>query len=253
MTDARQWAELAREWLASSSPRAARAMQEREQEAARRRREWRPGESWRGKRADQEAETALARARWATEPETMAEPSPEDIEAAEEALRRAVSLARARARARAEQKVAASAQAPQRQPQCKHTTKASYATTPATTGDTRVDTWLAAARNGTRATLVTALPLDEFRTWLAATLAGVPAAKYGAKQLTDEQAVRVVHAEAECAALPLFLTEAHTLGQSLGTAWWATRGIQLVVVQDGATMPETDRDMLARAGVRVVG
>ncbi|TDD03847.1 hypothetical protein [Nonomuraea diastatica] len=102
MTDARQWAALARMWLAATSPQAARAMQEREHEVARRRREWRPDENWRGKRADAEAEQQIDQTRWATEPETAAGPSEAQIEAAREALARATSLARARARAREE-------------------------------------------------------------------------------------------------------------------------------------------------------
>jgi hypothetical protein len=102
MTDASAWAALARERMALSSPKAARAMQEREQEAARRRREWRPGENWRGKRADQQAAQDLEQVRWATEPETVVAPSQEEIEAAEQALARATSLARARERARRE-------------------------------------------------------------------------------------------------------------------------------------------------------
>ncbi|WP_188197505.1 hypothetical protein [Nonomuraea sp. SYSU D8015] len=102
MTDAKQWAALAREWLALSSPRAAKAMQEREQEAARQRRASRSGDIWRGNRADQAAARDLARVRWATEPEAAAELSPEQIEAAQEALARATALARARERARRE-------------------------------------------------------------------------------------------------------------------------------------------------------
>ncbi|TYB66831.1 hypothetical protein FXF51_17245 [Nonomuraea sp. PA05] len=103
MTDAEQWAALARQWLALSSRRAARAMREREQEAARRRREWRPDASWRGKRADEEAVEDLERVRWATEPEPAAgPPGEEEIEAAREALAREVALARARERARRE-------------------------------------------------------------------------------------------------------------------------------------------------------
>ncbi|MFI9846716.1 hypothetical protein ACIHFD_57520 [Nonomuraea sp. NPDC051941] len=103
MTAAEQWAALARMWLAATSPRAAQAMREREQEAARRRREWRPGESWRGKRADGEAEKDLEQVRWAMESEMVADgPSEAEIEAAREALRQATSLARARARARQE-------------------------------------------------------------------------------------------------------------------------------------------------------
>ncbi|TYB71130.1 hypothetical protein FXF51_01470 [Nonomuraea sp. PA05] len=102
MTDARAWADLARTWLAASSPRAARAMREREQEAARRRRERRPDGEWRGRRADREAEEALSRVRWATEPAQASGPSAEEIEAAREALARDLAMARARARARRE-------------------------------------------------------------------------------------------------------------------------------------------------------
>ncbi|MGW4794253.1 hypothetical protein ACWEPC_17810 [Nonomuraea sp. NPDC004297] len=99
MTDTNAWAALAREWLALSSPRAARAMAEREQEAGRRRRDWRPDANWRGKRADQEAVRDLERVRWATEPETAAELTEEQIEAARQALARETALARARDRA----------------------------------------------------------------------------------------------------------------------------------------------------------
>ncbi|GAA3546917.1 hypothetical protein GCM10022419_028910 [Nonomuraea rosea] len=102
MSDAEQWAELARQWLAVSSRRAARAMREREREAARRRRGWRPGEGWRWQRADLEAEESVAQAEWATEPEAVGGPSEAEIEAAKEALRRDTALARARARARDE-------------------------------------------------------------------------------------------------------------------------------------------------------
>ncbi|MEV0236827.1 hypothetical protein [Nonomuraea sp. NPDC050786] len=102
MTDASAWAALAREWLAATSPRAARAMQEREQESARRRREWRPDASWRGAEADEQVGRDLERVRWATEPERVAGLSEEEIEAAREALARATSLARARERARAD-------------------------------------------------------------------------------------------------------------------------------------------------------
>jgi hypothetical protein len=77
-------------------------MKEREREAARRRREWQPDGDWRGKRADLEAGEELSRVRWATEPETTAGPSAEEIEAAREALARELALARARARARRE-------------------------------------------------------------------------------------------------------------------------------------------------------
>jgi hypothetical protein len=100
VTDANAWAALAREWLALSSPQAARAMAEREQEAGRRRREWRPDANWRGKRADQEAAQDLAQVRWASEPATTTEPTQEEVEAAKEALARELALARARARAR---------------------------------------------------------------------------------------------------------------------------------------------------------
>ncbi|UBU17965.1 hypothetical protein [Nonomuraea gerenzanensis] len=102
MTSSQQWAALARQWLALSSRQAARAMREREQEAARRRREWRPDASWRGTRADGDAAAELERVRWATEPETAAGPTEEEIEAAREALAREVALARARERARRE-------------------------------------------------------------------------------------------------------------------------------------------------------
>lgn len=94
MADAREWAALARTWLRTASPRVARAMREREQEAARRR--W---EDRRGKRADEDAREPV-RARWATEPEPEAGPSEEEIEAAKEALARDVALERARDRAR---------------------------------------------------------------------------------------------------------------------------------------------------------
>ncbi|MEV4083040.1 hypothetical protein AB0J43_22505, partial [Nonomuraea fuscirosea] len=94
-------AELARTWLATSSPRAARAMQEREQEAARSRRDRRPGGDWRGRQADRAAEEELDGVRWATEPEP-ANPDDADIEAARQALAREMALARARARAREE-------------------------------------------------------------------------------------------------------------------------------------------------------
>ncbi|SDL76189.1 hypothetical protein SAMN05421874_128130 [Nonomuraea maritima] len=102
MTDARQWAALAREWLAVTSPNAARAMQARELEARRSRHDAAPEGGWRWKRADHEADEDLEHAEWATEPEVAAGPSPEEIEAAKEALRRETSLARARARARSE-------------------------------------------------------------------------------------------------------------------------------------------------------
>ncbi|MCF6467296.1 hypothetical protein FAF44_02565 [Nonomuraea sp. MG754425] len=102
MADAKQWAALAREWLKASSPRVARAMRERDQDAARRRRERRPGEDRRGKRADEEAAQELERIRWATEPEEVAGPSEEEIEQAQTALAREKALARARARARQE-------------------------------------------------------------------------------------------------------------------------------------------------------
>ncbi|MEU4576033.1 hypothetical protein [Nonomuraea sp. NPDC023979] len=101
MTDANAWADLAREWLRLSSPRAARAMQEQDQEAARRRREWRSKESWRGARADREAEAYLERTEWAMEPEPVT-PREQEIAAAREALEREIALAKARARARAE-------------------------------------------------------------------------------------------------------------------------------------------------------
>ena len=103
MADAREWATLARSWLAVSSPRAAQTMRQREQEAARRRREWRPGEDWRGKRADEVAAQELEQVRWATEPvETADGPSEEELERARAALERETALARARARARHE-------------------------------------------------------------------------------------------------------------------------------------------------------
>ncbi|NRQ34465.1 hypothetical protein HII36_21785 [Nonomuraea sp. NN258] len=101
MADAKAWADLARAWLAASSPETARAMREQELEAARRRRDRRPVEPRRGAGADRAAEEALARVRWATEPEA-AGPSEEEIEAARAVLAREVVLARARARAHAE-------------------------------------------------------------------------------------------------------------------------------------------------------
>lgn len=100
VTDANAWAALAREWLALASPKAARAMVERGQEAGRRRREWRPDAGWRGERADEEAARDLEQVRWATEPETASGPAEEEIEAAKEALARETALARARERAR---------------------------------------------------------------------------------------------------------------------------------------------------------
>ncbi|SEU46754.1 hypothetical protein [Nonomuraea wenchangensis] len=102
MADAQAWAALAREWLKATSPRAAQAMREQEQEAARRRRDWRPGEHWRGKRADADAAQEVEQVRWATEPEPAAGPSEEEIERARTALEREMALARARARARQE-------------------------------------------------------------------------------------------------------------------------------------------------------
>ncbi|MEW9552443.1 hypothetical protein [Nonomuraea sp. NPDC050783] len=105
MADARAWAALARQWLATTSPRAAQAMRERGQESARRRREWRPGEEWRGKRADEQAARDLERVRWATEPEPEAGgPDEAEIERAREALERALALARAQERARTERR-----------------------------------------------------------------------------------------------------------------------------------------------------
>ncbi|MEV4366922.1 hypothetical protein AB0J71_07630 [Nonomuraea sp. NPDC049637] len=99
MAEAREWAALAREWLRASSPRAAQALREHDQEAARRRRERRPAPR-RGRPVDQEA--AREPARWAVEPEAADGPGQEEIERARAALTRATSLERARARARRE-------------------------------------------------------------------------------------------------------------------------------------------------------
>ncbi|MFI7415979.1 hypothetical protein [Nonomuraea sp. NPDC049684] len=97
MAEAREWAALAREWLRASSPRAAQAMREHDQEAARRRRERRPAA-----RRRVGGEAAQEPARWAVEPEAPDAPGREEIERARAALARATSLERARARARRE-------------------------------------------------------------------------------------------------------------------------------------------------------
>ncbi|MEU7855125.1 hypothetical protein [Nonomuraea sp. NPDC049141] len=119
---------------------------------------------------------------------------------------------------------------------------------PAATGDAMVDAWLAAGAEGTSACLVTPTPLNDFRLWLIATLAGVPVEAFRAGTLTDGQWRQVTDVMAESAGLPLSLAETHTMSSGA----LEELGVRVVFVQEGAMLSAAELTALASAGVRVV-
>ncbi|MFI6603737.1 hypothetical protein ACIBHX_46540 [Nonomuraea sp. NPDC050536] len=107
--------------------------------------------------------------------------------------------------------------------------------------------WYEAGIRGVAACLITPTPRIAVQDWLYAKVADVPEEALRARDLTDEQQIRLAQALAEHAETPLSISEPH--------AWTSARlaelGVRLAVV-DGEPLTAGELEALASADIQVI-